>query len=156
MLLFLLLFFLRFLLLIHLLFFIFTFKNAEPLSGAVASPSTLKAGIASSPFFSLLDLSWSRSVGDTRFARFVIAYFLTHLCHIVAWGFWFAVPALDLFVPGAAFTPRHPFLKILNYDVFGVFGHFWDPQVNACPGPILRVSWFWIFLYIFIIILLFL
>ena len=36
--------------------------NAKPLRGAVASPSTLKAGIASSPLFSLLDLSWSRSV----------------------------------------------------------------------------------------------
>src|SRR3989338_3683451 len=43
-------------------FYLLKIQNAKPLSGTVASPSSLKAGIASSPLFSLLDLSWSRSV----------------------------------------------------------------------------------------------
>src|SRR3989338_6924675 len=133
MLLFLLLFFLRFLLLIHLLFFIFTFKNAEPLSGAVASPSTLKACIASSPVFSLLDLSWSVMLRDTRFARFMIAYFLTQLCHIVALRFLVGCPSSGPVRSGSRFAPRHPFLEILRVSIFCVFGHFWSPQVNACP-----------------------
>src|SRR3989338_5738550 len=45
-----------------IIFAIIIFKTTKSLSRAVASPSTLKAGIASSPLFSLLDLSWSRSV----------------------------------------------------------------------------------------------
>src|SRR3989338_7789507 len=55
-------FFKLFVFITFLLFYTIIFKNAESLSGAVASPSTLKAGIASSPLFSLIDLSWSRSV----------------------------------------------------------------------------------------------
>src|SRR3989338_7903277 len=137
MLLFLLLFFLRFLLLIHLLFFIFTFKNAEPLSGAVASPSTLKACIASSPLFSLLDLSWSVMLRDTRFARFLIAYFLAQLCHTVALRFLVCCPSFGPVRSGSRFASRRLFLKILKCGVLAIFG---GPQVNACPGPILRVS----------------
>src|SRR3989338_5981740 len=86
--------------------FLFFFITAEPLSGAVASPSTLKAGIASSPLFSLLDLSWSVMLRDTRFARFVIAYFLTQLCHTVALRFLVCCPSSGPVRSGSRFRSK--------------------------------------------------
>ena len=102
--------------------------------------------------FSLLDLSWSRSVArhairkvcDCVLPHSTLPHSGSEVSGLLSqlWTCSFREPLSLL---------GHPFLKILKVSVFGVFGHFWGPQVNACSGPILRVSWFWLFLMFIII-----
>ena len=129
-------------------FFHFLKCGASEWSCRVALDS--KSSIASSTLFSLLDLSWSRSVARHAIRK-VCDCVLPHsslphsgsevsglLSQLWTCSFREPLSLLDI-----------RFLKILKVDVFGVFGHFWGPQVNAYPGPILRVSGFWLFFIIY-------